>query len=73
MDMIESLKGKIRDRSAKLCIIGIGYVGLPTAVFFAEKGFNVVGCDIKEDFVSMINGGRSPLEDLDLGERAAWL
>ncbi len=71
MDMIETLKGKIADKSARLCIIGMGYVGLPTAVFFAEKGFNVAGCDVKEDFVKAINEGLSPLEDLNLGARVS--
>jgi UDP-N-acetyl-D-mannosaminuronate dehydrogenase len=48
MGMIESLKNKITDKSARLCIIGMGYVGLPTAVFFAEKGFNVAGYDVRK-------------------------
>lgn len=34
---------KISNKNAKFCIIGLKYVGLPTAIFFAEKGFNVIG------------------------------
>lgn len=69
--MIESLKKKIIERTARLCIVGMGYVGLPTAVFFAEKGFRVIGCDIKDEFVKKINNGTSPLSDLNLDERVA--
>ncbi|MDI6895985.1 nucleotide sugar dehydrogenase [Methanocella conradii] len=67
----EILIEKIKNRSAKICIVGLGYVGLPTAVFFAEKGFHVIGCDIKESFVELVNSGNSPLEDLKLGDRIA--
>ena len=67
--MYKILIEKIKNKSAKICIVGLGYVGLPTAVFFAEKGFHVIGCDIKESFVELINSGNSPLEDLKLGDR----
>jgi len=69
--VIECLKKKITERTARLCIVGMGYVGLPTAVFFAEKGFRVIGCDIKDAFVKKINNGTSPLSDLNLDERVA--
>lgn len=60
---------KIKDRSAKVCVVGLGYVGLPTTLFFAENGFPVIGCDINKSFVELINTGKSPLEDLKLGDR----
>ncbi|MEN3056807.1 MAG: nucleotide sugar dehydrogenase [Candidatus Methanosuratincola petrocarbonis] len=69
--MIDDLEKKISEKTATLCIVGMGYVGLPTAVFFAEKGFRVIGCDIKDEFVKKINNGNSPLSDLNLDERVA--
>jgi nucleotide sugar dehydrogenase len=53
----------------KLAIIGLGYVGLPTAVLFAEAGFDVLGCELKQEAVDKINRGESPLKDLNLDDR----
>jgi nucleotide sugar dehydrogenase len=64
--MRRALSDKIKTRKAKLCVVGLGYVGLPTAVFFAEKGFNVIGCDIKGDVVKLVSAGKSPLKDLNI-------
>jgi len=41
-----------------ICVIGLGYVGLPTAAVMATRGFNVTGVDINPDTVSLINQGR---------------
>jgi nucleotide sugar dehydrogenase len=60
-----SRKGK----DLKIAIVGLGYVGLPTAVLFAEAGFKVTGCEMKKESVRMINDGISPLTDLNLDER----
>ncbi len=62
--MHKAIVEKVKSKSAKICVVGLGYVGLPTAVFFAENGYEVVGCDINESFVNLINSGKSPLEDL---------
>ena len=43
-----SLKDKIEAREAQICIIGLGYVGLPFAVEFAHLGFPVMGLDVHE-------------------------
>ena len=56
------LENKIKNRKAKICVIGLGYVGLPTSIFFAESGFDVIGADIDADKVDTINAGRSPLK-----------
>ena len=45
------------------------YVGLPTAIFFAEKGFNIIGMSIEEDKIAMINQGISPIGELNLDFR----
>jgi nucleotide sugar dehydrogenase len=63
------LEDKIKTKKAKLCVVGLGYVGLPTATFFAEKGFTVIGCDIKEDVVKLVSVGKSPLKDLNIDGR----
>ena len=39
----------------KICVVGLGYVGLPLAARFSLKGFVVVGCDIKEDRINQLN------------------
>ena len=61
----------IRDKSARIAVIGMGYVGLPTAVNFAENGFNVVGVSRTRDKVSAINRGSCYLKDLNIDERVA--
>lgn len=55
---------KIRSKQARLGIIGMGYVGLPAAVGFAEKGFKVTGFDIATWKVERINRGDSFIEDI---------
>ena len=48
----------------KICVIGQGYVGLPLALSFSEKGFEVVGLDNNFDKVKSINLGQSLIEDV---------
>lgn len=60
----ESLLSKIESRELDLAIIGLGYVGLPLAVAFAEAGFRVTGIDISADKVTSINRGQSYVEDV---------
>lgn len=64
-----NLRKKINDKSAVICIIGLGYVGLPTSVNFAEKGFSVIGCEKNNQIVNLINSGGCHLNDLDIDER----
>ncbi len=59
---LAKLREKFTQRTAKLGIIGLGYVGLPVACLFADAGFDVVGLDIKEERVAKINQGISPIE-----------
>lgn len=60
----ERLREKIAGRQATIGIIGLGYVGLPVAVAFAEAGFNVVGIDLREEKVALLEEGRSHLRDV---------
>jgi len=59
------LEQRIKDRSAKIGIIGLGYVGLPLAVEYADKGFTVIGIDVDGRKVSKINFGENYIEDVD--------
>lgn len=61
------LKAKISNHNAKIGVIGLGYVGLPVAALFAQKGYDVVGVDIKAERVSKINRGISPIEGKEPG------
>jgi UDP-N-acetyl-D-glucosamine dehydrogenase len=66
MDSLKTrLIQKFEDRSARVGIVGIGYVGLPLAVVFAEAGFNVTGVDPAEEKVAAINRGESYILDVD--------
>ena len=56
---------KIKDKSAKIGVVGLGYVGLPLAVAFAEAGFNVVGIDVDKGKIKQINAGVSYLLDIE--------
>ena len=58
------LKAKIRDREARIGIIGMGYVGLPLAVEFARAGFKVDGIDLDANKVRDINAGNSYIADI---------
>lgn len=52
----------------KICIIGLGYIGLPTAAMFSEYGCEVVGVDISEAVVEKLNQGIIHIEEPGLGE-----
>jgi len=62
--MKKKLIDKIKDKSAKIGVIGLGYVGLPLATEYAEKGFAVTGFDIDEKKVKSINRGKSYIDDI---------
>lgn len=62
--MLSTFLSKVEDRSALVGIVGIGYVGLPIAVSFAEAGFRVFGVDLREEKVAVVNAGGSHLRDV---------
>ncbi|WP_249399725.1 UDP-N-acetyl-D-mannosamine dehydrogenase [Corynebacterium qintianiae] len=49
-----------------VCVVGLGYIGLPTAAFIASKGVKVTGVDVNPDFVERINRGEVPFVELGL-------
>ena len=55
---------KLQQRTARVAIIGLGYVGLPLAVVFAEKGYEVVGVDTDRRKVDTVNRGESHIQDV---------
>lgn len=60
----ERLKNAIADKSARLGVIGLGYVGLPLAVEMAKAGFDVTGFDVQQKKVDMLNAGRNYIGDV---------
>jgi len=64
MDRLQELKQKLEDRSARVGVIGMGYVGLPLAMGFAKEGISVIGFDINAERVRVLNEGRSHIEDV---------
>jgi UDP-N-acetyl-D-mannosaminuronic acid dehydrogenase len=54
-----------------VCVVGIGYIGLPTAVALATRGIQVVGYDVSERTVQAVNDGRSPIVEPDLAAELA--
>ena len=60
----EQLKERIAKRTAKVGVLGLGYVGLPLAVEFATAGFDVTGIDVQADKVDRFNAGRSYVKDV---------
>jgi UDP-N-acetyl-D-glucosamine dehydrogenase len=60
----ETLSHKISNRTARVGIVGLGYVGLPLAVEFAKAGFSVTGLDVQESKVARLNAGDSYIQDV---------
>lgn len=52
----------------KVCVIGIGYIGLPTACIMCDKGFDVVGVDINSSYIDRINRNKFKSKEKDLVE-----
>jgi UDP-N-acetyl-D-glucosamine dehydrogenase len=60
----ESLERRLRARTARVAIVGLGYAGLPMAVEIAGAGFPVVGLDVDEQKVKQIGRGLSPVSNV---------
>jgi len=59
------LEDKIAGGSARVCVIGLGYVGLPLTLGFARRGYRVVGLDVDARKVSSLTEGRSYIQDVE--------
>ena len=62
--MADRLLARLADRKATVGVIGLGYVGLPLAMEFAEAGFSVVGYDVSERVVKLLRKGESHIQDV---------
>ena len=59
------LEEKLRDKTAVIGVIGLGYVGLPLAVEFAMTGFRTIGIDLNSERVLRLNAGQNLIADVD--------
>lgn len=63
-DINHNLQQKLSSRTARVVVLGLGYVGLPLAALFAEAGFDVIGIDLDAKKVKSINEGISYIQDV---------
>jgi UDP-N-acetyl-D-glucosamine dehydrogenase len=63
-----SLRGRLTDRSARVGVVGLGYVGLPLAVEFARAGFVTTGIDLDQRKIDAVNQGTSYIPDVATAE-----
>ena len=69
-EIFAELKNKIETKTARVGIVGLGYVGLPLAVEFANAGFSVTGIDVLQPKVDGLNRGESHVQDVPDSEVA---
>ena len=67
----QSAIGKFRDKTATIGIVGLGYVGLPLMLRYAETGFKVLGFDIDAEKVDKLNNGETYIEHITADKIAA--
>ena len=67
----QSAIGKFRDKTATIGIVGLGYVGLPLMLRYAETGFKVLGFDIDAEKVDKLNNGETYIEHIPAEKIAA--
>jgi UDP-N-acetyl-D-glucosamine dehydrogenase len=66
-----ALMNRIRNHTARVGVVGLGYVGLPLAMEFAAADFTVTGIDLDAEKVARLNRGESYIEDVGSGELSA--
>ncbi len=62
---MNDLINKLENKKAKICVIGLGYVGLPLSILLSQKGYEVLGIDIDEKKINCINSGKSYIQHFD--------
>ncbi len=67
---LAELQRKIDNQTARLAVIGLGYVGTPVACEFARAGFSVTGIESQAERVNSINAGISPIDGMEPGLQA---
>ena len=63
MSNTDEVRNSLESKSLVVCVVGIGRIGLPTALSFAKAGLQTIGVDINEKLVDSINTGNFPLKD----------
>jgi UDP-N-acetyl-D-glucosamine dehydrogenase len=71
VDLVEALRRRFAGRTATVGILGLGYVGLPLALTFIEKGFTALGFDVDAAKVSALSRGESYIKHMDGGRLKA--
>jgi UDP-N-acetyl-D-glucosamine dehydrogenase len=69
----EQLIAKFHSGRARVAVIGLGYVGLPLALTFAEAGYQVTGIDLNSQRVAQLNRGVSYIEDVSNAQLAPYV
>jgi UDP-N-acetyl-D-mannosaminuronic acid dehydrogenase len=64
---MKALQKRIKNKSVKIAVIGLGYVGLPVGCLLAKAGFKVIGINRGQEKVDLINQGVSPIEGKEPG------
>src|SRR5262245_4245199 len=67
-DAFIELEAKIKTKTARFGVIGLGYVGLPLGLTLSDAGFNVTGIDIDTNRIEAIRAGRSYITDVSDAE-----
>ena len=60
---VQNTRQLLASKSIRVCVVGIGRIGLPTALSFANYGLDTIGVDINDKLIEMINAGKYPLKD----------
>ena len=68
---VAALLAKTKDRSALCGVVGLGYVGLPLVMEFVRAGYRVIGFDVSQGVVDLLNAGRSHIKDVPAAAVAA--
>ena len=63
MNNFEDVQESLTKKTLRVCVIGIGRIGLPTALSFAKSGLETIGVDINQNLVQNVNSGKFPLKD----------
>jgi UDP-N-acetylglucosamine 2-epimerase (non-hydrolysing) len=61
--LVPGSRRRVEPKAEKICVIGMGYMGLPTASLLAQAGYPVTGVDIDAAKVELINQGKSPFDE----------
>ena len=63
MNNYDDVEKSLKSQTIQVCVVGIGRIGLPSALSFAKSGLTTIGVDINESLVQKINDDNFPLED----------